>query len=139
MLRSIKMSVDIDESLTLNLLDNGDVIVDSCKGEPPTSVAVVQIEIEESVQRLQKQIERLNTIYDVLDGSAGVALTRVVRAKRAGPAQRGGTPGTCVDCDIPSSLSENLVLSEWGDEDYVCPRCEALRAHEYGLPPVEPD
>lgn len=39
----------------------------------------------------------------------------------------------CVDCD---DIRDDLVLSEWGDNERVCPGCEARRCFEYGLPPV---
>jgi len=42
--------------------------------------------------------------------------------------------GQCFDCD---DIRTDLVLSEWGDDEMVCPGCEARRAFEYGLPPKD--
>ena len=39
----------------------------------------------------------------------------------------------CFDCD---DIDTNLVTSEFGNGERVCPGCEARRTWDYGLPPA---
>lgn len=128
-LRQIKMSVDIDECFTAILLDNGEIVVD-CNCNVRHDKTTILLAIEAKIDAMSGYIQRLHLVRDLL-----LVEDRVEEVVKPFDTVRMSSHGPCCDCDQPS----DLIRSQWGsyDGDLICHECEALREHEYGIPPID--
>ena len=131
-LRRPKSSIDIDDSITVAILDNGDLMVDNVHGEPISDELLVAA-VEERIDSLTAHLQRLHFIRDMTKMRNRVNETE---PKAVNPFYNLiSDGGPCADCDRPIC---KRVVSQWGktkDGDLVCIQCERNREYEYGLIP----
>jgi hypothetical protein len=138
------MVVDISDCLVGIILDNGDVLIQqNCAGEHDKEYVLGSI--EQRIDALNGETQQLHLVRDLL--LMEERMDRQARVDEKAPAVKrvynndgDKVPvietAACADCDD----IRPLVASQWGKNptgDLVCTRCESLREHEYGIPPVE--